>query len=45
MQQVKEGRKWPSTGVPILNKQGDIVLTLCTSKDVTELVDLEKVEK
>lgn len=43
MQQVKEGRKWRlCTGVPILNKQGDIVLTLCTSKDVTELVDSEK---
>ncbi len=43
MQQVKEGRKWRlCTGVPILNGQGNIVLTLCTSKDMTELVDLKK---
>jgi transcriptional regulator with PAS, ATPase and Fis domain len=43
MQYLKEGRKWRlCSGVPVMNKKGEIVLTLCTSKDVTELVETKK---
>lgn len=43
MQQMKKGSRWRlCTGVPVLNRQGDIMLTLCTSKDMTELVELKK---
>lgn len=43
MQYLKEGRKWRlCTGVPVMNKKGDIILTLCTSKDMTELVETKK---
>lgn len=43
MQYLKKGRKWRlCTGVPVTNKNGDIILTLCTSKDMTELVETKK---
>lgn len=43
MQQVKKDSRWRlCTAVPVVNRRNDIVLTLCTSKDVTELVNLKK---
>jgi PAS domain S-box-containing protein len=43
MQYLKKGSKWRlCTGVPVLNNKGKIVLTLCTSKDMTELVEIKK---
>lgn len=43
MQQIKKDNKWRlCTGVPVFNEQGEIALTLCTSKDMTELVGLKQ---
>jgi len=43
MQYLKKSRKWRlCTGVPVLNKKGGILFTLCTSKDMTELVEIKK---
>ncbi|MDY6827474.1 MAG: sigma 54-interacting transcriptional regulator [Bacillota bacterium] len=43
LQFLKEGSKWRlCTGVPVYNSQKELILTLCTSKDMTELVEIKK---
>jgi PAS domain S-box-containing protein len=43
LQYLKKSKKWRlCTGIPILNKKGKIIFTLCTSKDMTELVEIKK---
>ena len=43
MQYLKKGNRWRlCTGVPVLNKKNEILLTLCTSKDMTELIEIKK---
>jgi PAS domain S-box-containing protein len=43
MQHLKKGNRWRlCTGVPVLNKENEILFTLCTSKDMTELIEIKK---
>lgn len=43
LQFLKKGRKWRlCSGVPVLNRRGEIVITLCTSKDMTELINIKQ---
>ncbi len=43
MQYMKKSKRWRlCTGIPVLNEQDEIMFTLCTSKDMTELVETKK---
>jgi len=42
LQNVRDGTSRLSTGVPVFNEQGEMQFILCTSKDITELVNLRK---
>ena len=44
LQYLKKSEKWHlCTGIPVFDSKGEILYTMCTSKDMTELVEIKKV--